>query len=96
MTARYVFGAEPEQVIALVDRDPELGVDRVTSGMLAFPGGAQLTFVSALQIAPYQRVVLLGTAGRIEVQVPFTPSREHCLPDCDRLRQVARWKHGGG
>jgi predicted dehydrogenase len=77
VTARYIFGAEPERAIALVDRDPELGVDRVTSGMLAFPGGGQLTFTSALQLAPYQRVVVLGTAGRIELQVPFTPNNDH-------------------
>ncbi len=76
VTARYLFEAEPERVIALVDRDPVLGVDRVTSGMLAFPGGGQLTFTSALQLASYQRVVVLGSAGRIEVQVPFTPNKD--------------------
>ena len=72
VTARYVFGAEPERVIALVDRDPKLGVDQVTSGMLAFPGGGQLVFSSAFQLAFYQRVVILGTKGRIELPVPFT------------------------
>ncbi len=77
VTARYIFGAEPERAIALVDRDPEMGVDRVTSGLLAFPGGGQLSFVSALQLALFQRVVVLGTEGRIEVQVPFTPPKEH-------------------
>jgi predicted dehydrogenase len=77
VTARYLFEAEPERVIALVDRDPALGVDRVTSGMLAFPGGGQLTFTSALQLASYQRVVVLGSAGRIEIQVPFTPQKDH-------------------
>ena len=77
VTARYLFGAEPERAIALVDRDPELGVDRVTSGLVAFPGGGQLSFVSALQLAPFQRVVILGNAGRIEIQVPFTPAKEH-------------------
>jgi predicted dehydrogenase len=77
VTARYVFGAEPDRAIALVDRDPELGVDRVTSGLLAFPGGGQLAFSSSLQLAPYQRVVILGTEGRIELAVPFTPQKEH-------------------
>jgi predicted dehydrogenase len=77
VTARYVFGTEPERVIALVDRDPQLGVDRVTSGLLAFPGGGQLVFSSALQLAPCQRVVILGTEGRIELGVPFTPAKEH-------------------
>ena len=76
VTARYVFGAEPERAMALLHRDADTGVDTVTSGLVAFPGGGQLSFVCALQIAPYQRVALLGTAGRIEVQVPFTPGKE--------------------
>ena len=77
VTARYIFGCEPERVIAATDRDPELGVDRVTSGMLLFPQGQQVTFTSALQLAPYQRVVILGSTGRIEVRVPFTPNKDH-------------------
>ncbi len=77
VTARYLFGTEPNRAIALVDRDPLLGVDRVTSGLLAFPDGGQLTFCSALQLAPYQRVVVLGAEGRIEISVPFTPQKEH-------------------
>jgi predicted dehydrogenase len=77
VTARYVFGCEPNRAIALVDRDPKLGVDRVTSGLLDFPGGGQLSFSSALQLAAYQRVVILGSEGRIEVPVPFTPQKDH-------------------
>jgi predicted dehydrogenase len=77
VTARYLLGAEPQRVIALVDRDPTLGVDRVTSGLVAFPGGEQLLLTSALQLALYQRVVVLGTQGRIEIAVPFTPPKEH-------------------
>jgi len=77
VTARYVFGAEPERAVALMDRDPVLGVDRLTSGLLAFPGGRQLAFSSALQLAAFQRVVILGAAGRIEVAVPFTPQKDH-------------------
>jgi predicted dehydrogenase len=77
VTARYVFGAEPQRAMALIDRDPALGVDRLTSGLLEFPGGAHLVFSSALQLAAYQRVVILGSAGRIEVPVPFTPQKDH-------------------
>ncbi|MGO9933177.1 MAG: Gfo/Idh/MocA family protein [Steroidobacteraceae bacterium] len=76
VTARYVFGVEPDRAIALVDRDPKLEIDRLTSGMLAFPGGGQLIFSSALQLAPYQRVLILGSEGRIEVSVPFTPQKD--------------------
>ena len=77
VTARYVFGSEPDRAIALIDRDPKLSVDRVTGGMLGFPNGGQLVFSSALQLAPYQRVVILGSEGRIEVELPFTPLKEH-------------------
>jgi predicted dehydrogenase len=76
VTARYVFGAEPERVIALLERDAELGVDTLTSGLLEFPGGGQLVFSSALRSAAYQRVTILGTEGRIEMPVPFTPSKD--------------------
>lgn len=75
--ARYVFEAEPERAIALVDRDPSMHVDRLTSGLVAFPGGRQLVFTSALQLASYQRAVVLGTRGRIEIAVPFTPQKDH-------------------
>jgi hypothetical protein len=34
-------------------------------------------FSSALQLAPFQRVVILGSEGRIEVSLPFTPPKEH-------------------
>ena len=77
VTARYVFGTEPERAIALVDRDPQLGVDQVTSGLLAFRGGGHLAFSCAMQLASYQRVVILGTKGRIEIPLPFTPQKDH-------------------
>lgn len=77
VTARYVFGVEPRRAIALIDRDPALGVDRLSSGLLEFPGGRQLVFSSALQLATYQRVVILGSEGRIEIGVPFTPQKDH-------------------
>lgn len=70
-TARYLFGAEPEKVIALIDRDPVTKVDRVTSGLLAFPGNRQLTFTCSTQVVPYQKAIVLGDKGRLEVSVPF-------------------------
>ena len=76
VTARYVFATEPERAIALMDRDPVMGIDRLTSGLLAFPGGCQLAFQSSTQLALYQRVVILGSEGRIEVAVPFTPQKD--------------------
>ena len=68
--SRWIFNAEPQEVVALVERDPEFGVDRLTSALLRFPSG-QATFACAGQLVPYQRMQLFGTRGRIEVEIPF-------------------------
>lgn len=70
-TARFLFGAEPVQAIALMDRDPAFGTDRLTSGLLAFPEGRQLAFTCSTQLSLTQKVTILGTKGRIEIAVPF-------------------------
>ena len=69
--ARYIFEADPERAVSLIDRDPTMGTDRLASGLLAFSGGRQLAFTCATQLVPYQRVQIFGTTGRIEIQVPF-------------------------
>jgi predicted dehydrogenase len=71
LTARYIFGAEPVRVAACLDVDPNFGTDRLASAILEFPGGRHLTFSAATQLAGAQRVVIAGTAGRIEVKIPF-------------------------
>lgn len=71
LCGRYLFEAEPLRAVALVDRDPALGTDRTTSGLLDFGAGRQLTFSVSTQSAPYQRVQAIGTQGRIEIQIPF-------------------------
>jgi predicted dehydrogenase len=76
VTARYIFGAEPTRAIAMIDHDASVGVDTLTCGLLEFPGGGQLVFSSAFRAAAYQRVTILGTEGRIEMPVPFTPPKD--------------------
>jgi predicted dehydrogenase len=71
VAGRYVFEAEPQRAAALVDRDPALGTDRSTSGLLDFGAGRQLTFTVSTQCQRYQRVNVVGTTGRIEVMIPF-------------------------
>ena len=56
--------------MGLIERDPELGVDRLTSVILDFPRG-QSVFTCSTQLAPYQRMQICGTRGRIEVEIPF-------------------------
>jgi predicted dehydrogenase len=71
VVARFIFKAEPQRVIALVDRDPTSGVDRLTSGLLDFGDGRRLDFTVGTQSVPYQRVQIIGSKGRIEIQIPF-------------------------
>jgi len=70
--SRFLFGAEPTSVSATIDRDPEFLTDRLTSAVLQFPSG-QCVFTCSTQLVFYQRVQILGTKGRIEVEVPFNP-----------------------
>jgi len=68
--ARFLFSEEPLRVVASIERDPQLGIDRLTSAILEFPGG-QASFTCSTQLVPYQRMQLCGTLGRIEVEIPF-------------------------
>jgi predicted dehydrogenase len=68
---RWFHEREPERVVALVDRDPALGTDRTVSGLLDFGGGRQLVCSVSTQSIGYQRIQLVGSAGRIEIEIPF-------------------------
>jgi predicted dehydrogenase len=68
--ARWFFGGEPSAIAASVRRDPRFGTDVVTSAVLDFDG-RHASFVCATQLEPDQRVHLLGTAGRLTVEIPF-------------------------
>jgi len=73
LTARYLFGGEPSRVVCLIDRDPSMKTDRIASGIADFGASRQLVFGVSTQTAPFQRVAILGTKGRIEIPVPFNP-----------------------
>ena len=68
--SRYAFGQQPRRVVGLIDRDPAMHIDRLTSAMLDFPGG-QSIFTCSTQMVPYQRIHFFGTKGRIEIEIPF-------------------------
>jgi predicted dehydrogenase len=69
-TSRMIFGAEPKRVISLIDRDPVMKVDRLSSLIMDFERGQSIGTCST-QIVPYQRVHVVGTTGRIEIEIPF-------------------------
>ena len=68
--ARTGFAAEPKRVVGLIERDPKLGTDRLTSALMEFSRGHAIFTVSTQTVA-YQRVHLVGTRGRIEIEIPF-------------------------
>ena len=67
--SRFIFGAEPQRVLALINRDPAWKIDTLTSVILDF-GKGHVTFTCSTQLFPYQRVNIVGTKGRLEVEVP--------------------------
>jgi predicted dehydrogenase len=73
--ARCGFGAEPARAVGLIERDPTLHTDRLTSALLDFPGGHAI-FTCSTQTAPYQRVHFVGTRGRIEIEIPFNAPKD--------------------
>jgi predicted dehydrogenase len=68
--SRFIFGAEPRRVLGQIEYDPDFKTDRLASGVLDFEGGTS-TFTVSTQLAPYQRVQIMGDEGRIEIEIPF-------------------------
>jgi predicted dehydrogenase len=78
-TSRLVFGQNPTRVVAVIEEDPKMHTDILTSGLLDFPSG-QATFTCSTQLVPYQRVQVFGTKARLEVVIPFNaPPNRACL-----------------
>ena len=75
LAGRYLFEAEPLRVVSLVDRDPRMGTDRLTSALLDFGAARQLNFTVSTQSVRFQRVQVVGTLGRIELFIPFNAAR---------------------
>lgn len=76
--ARFVYGAEPRRALGHMQRDPGFGIDHLTSGVLEFEAGTA-TFTCGTQLAPYQRVQVVGDEGRIELEIPFNaPADRPC------------------
>ncbi len=68
--SRLLFAEEPRRVIGCLEYDPGFRTDRLASGILDF-GRGTATFTCSTQLAPYQRVNIFGTEGRVEIEIPF-------------------------
>jgi predicted dehydrogenase len=70
VAGRFFFEGEPRRAIALIDRDPAFGTDRLTSALIDFGAGRHLDFTVSTQCVPFQRIQICGSKGRIEIQIP--------------------------
>ncbi len=77
--SRWLFDAEPTEVLATLDRNPETGVDALLAAIVRFPTGLA-TFTCSGELVLHQSMLLFGTTGRIEVPVPFNPSETARTP----------------
>ena len=68
--SRMMFGEEPRRAAAAMVRDPLFGTDILTSATLEFPSG-HAVFTCGTQAVPNQFMQLLGTTGRLWVDIPF-------------------------
>ncbi len=89
VAGRFFFAGEPIRGVALIDRDPAFGTDRIASALLDFGSGRRLDFTVSTQVAPHQRLQLCGTRGRIELPIPVNAPQgktTHLLiDDCSAL-----------
>ena len=68
--ARFIFGREPKRVTAVIENDPNFGVDRHASGVLDFaPGMAR--FYCSTQSDSSQIVKINGSKGSLVIESPF-------------------------
>jgi predicted dehydrogenase len=86
--SRMIFGSEPRRVMGAMERDPDFGTDRLTSVVMEFPKGRGVFTVST-QLAPYQRMQIVGTQGRIEIEIPVNapPDRPARILVNDRVEE---------
>jgi len=70
--SRFCFDDEPIAVMARAERDPQRGVDCLTSAILEFPQGHAI-FTVGMETFPVQRAQLIGTGGHIEIVNPWNP-----------------------
>ena len=76
--SRWIYGEEPKRVTGTIENDLEFGTDRLASAVMEFSSG-QSIFSCGTQTNYFQRMTLLGTTGRIDVEIPFNAPTDRPL-----------------
>lgn len=74
-TARFITEEEPHTITATMHRHPTYHTDILTAATLHF-GNVTAQFICATQTTGYQRVLIMGTTGHIEIPIPFNPPHD--------------------
>ncbi|THB70680.1 MAG: gfo/Idh/MocA family oxidoreductase [Desulfovibrio sp.] len=91
--SRFLFNAEPDKVLGVVDRDPDFGTDRMFTGIMTF-GNRTSSFTCATQLEGYQRVNVLGPGGKVEIMIPFNaPPDEPCIVHHQQGDEITVYEH---
>jgi hypothetical protein len=91
LAGRWCFNAEPVSVQSTIDLDSQFGIDRQTSALLDYGQGRTLNMTVCTQAARYQRLLLLGSKGWAELEIPFNAPNEGV-----RIRLAPEGGIGGG
>lgn len=83
--SRWLFDREPNRVLGRLEFDPRFKTDRTATAMMDF-GVGDSSFTCGTQLAPYQRVQIVGDKGRIEIEIPFNAPND---------RPCRLWLHAG-
>ena len=76
--SRWFYDEVPKRVAGTLEKDPEFGTDRLASAILEFSSGHSV-FAAGTQTNYFQRMTLLGTTGRIDVEIPFNAPTDRPL-----------------
>ncbi|MBN1500458.1 MAG: Gfo/Idh/MocA family oxidoreductase [Spirochaetes bacterium] len=69
-SSRFLTGLEPERAVSLVKRADDKSTDTLASAMLDF-GNLTSVFSVSTSAFPAQRVEVIGTGGRLSLELPF-------------------------
>jgi predicted dehydrogenase len=73
--SRFIFEEEPRRVMGALGVDPRFGVDRLASAILEFSTG-HAVFTCSTQLFPHQSVDILGSRGRMAIEIPWSMPHE--------------------
>lgn len=79
MTSSYLFDESPNQVMCSITKDPNFNTDVFSNAIINFPSGKRANFTVSTQLAPFQRVQVLGSEAVMEILIPFNAPSDRPL-----------------